>query len=289
MIKSYRHDIEQSIFNVLNHKLMEAGAYVTIASGQTNAKGLDLSQFIAVSDPEMPVSFGQIYQSYFRNFTYESGVLHQPAPITISGVYVNGVFTPKSPSLAIDYENGRVFFSTPQPLGTIVQADFSYKEYSFIRPNPARFSKDETKFTSNSSIFTSGVPATPYVTYFPAIFMYLDSDSERGFQLGGTHESLPYFNFNILSEDLQQIEDIADVFQSVSTTSFPVVSATDGPKFNSVGDITENYSFYEWFKKSSNFAYIKSVKYNRFSESKKEEHQPKIYAGIVNVEISAIR
>lgn len=288
MKQSYSSDIAQSLYNLIEHKLLEAGAYHNIATGQSDPKGIDVSAFVPVIDPEKTETPGVVWQSFHRNFVYESGVVNQPPPIVISGVYIDGVFTPKSATMVVDHENGRVLFSTPQSTSAQIRANFSSKEYSFLRSRAFRGIKDETKFVPNSPIYTSGVPASPEITYMPAIFVSMESSEERGFQLGGTHETNPTIKFRIISDDADQIDDIADTMESLSTTSFPIVSASEGPKFNSHGDILENYSFYDWVKKSSNYAHIKSVKYNRF-DATSEENQPRLYVGVVNFEISAIR
>jgi hypothetical protein len=283
-------DIRQSLFNLLDHKLLENGAYVNITTGTTDTFGNNSATFRSVTDSELfGGAAGHIFQSSFHNFVYESGVLNQPSPTLISGVYVDGIFTPKSSNLEIDYVNGRAIFNTAISTSSVVRANFSYKEYSFVRPDNSDPFKNKSKYISNSEIEDSPSPASPNLIYLPAIFIEVDRGSEVEFQFGGTNETLPSFRLAIVSDNLTQVEGIASVFLKNAKKAFCVRSITAGPKFNFFNNLIENYSFYEWCASPQYFGYLKSVKYNRFFDVKTESSQPKLFGGIVNVEISAIR
>lgn len=289
MKTSYWEDIRQGLYNLFDHKLLEQGAYVNITGGQKNSRGFDLSKLYPVVDDSLGLPSGYIWQSAFHNWNYESGVSNLPIPIVASGVIINGIFTPKSSSIHIDYLNGRVIFDSAQSVTGNIQAAFAYKEYSFLTPTSEEDTKASTKYSNNSKIFPQPFAASPDEVYLPALFIEIEEATERGFQLGGTHETIPTFKVNIISDRRSQVEAIAGVLANESTRSFPIVAANLGPKFNNLNDLTENYSFHDWCQLSQNFAYIKSVKYSRFFSSTDEKSEPSLYGGVVAVEISAIR
>lgn len=289
MKSTFWEDIRQSLYNTLDHALLEQGAYTNVTGGQTNVKGYDLSALYSVIDPSLNLPSGYVFQSAFHNWNYESGVVNQPSPIVASGVYIDGIFAPKSSGMSIDYLNGRVIFNKPLNPSARVQASFSYKEYSFVAPFSDVLDTLATNFTDNSKIYNQPFAATPDEIYLPAMYIEVQEGSEEGFQFGGTHQTMPIFTITLISNKRSQIEAIASVFASKSTTSFPIVPISQGPKLNSVNDLKAPYSFYDWVSLSSNFAYIKSVNYNRFYNFREDKLEPSLYGGTVTVEILAVR
>ena len=119
----------------LNDILLREGLYKNVATGETNYNGFDISAMIPVED-ESYVQ-GQVWQSAFKNWVYESGIPSPSSgvapPLVASGVTVNGTFYPEATTSGafahdIDFPNGRVVFQSPIPVGSVVQGEFSFKE-----------------------------------------------------------------------------------------------------------------------------------------------------------------
>lgn len=282
-------DIRQSIYNLFDHKLMEQGAYVNIATGTTNNQGVDLSRLYPVVDTELPYSSGQIWQSPFHNFVYESGVQNLPSPILASGIYVNGVFMNKASGVHIDYGNGRFILDAAIATTGVVQAAYSYKEYSFLRPDNRKPFVSSNKYVPNSRVYINPFPATPDTVYLPAMFIEIEYATEDGFEFGGPHNSQPQYKITLLSDTQTQVEQIASVLCNESTRSVNIVAAHLGPQFDLYGDLSTPYSFYQWCGQNNNFAYLKSVKYSRLFFRSDDGKEPELFGGVVNIDISAIR
>jgi len=103
---------------------------------------------------------GAVWQSNRQNWVWESGV-SVGTPVTISGVFVNGVFRATGNTTQpyyIDYKNGQVVFDTAIPLNSTVQISYSAK---WINVTPAegvpwfrevqRFSQDTSRVTQYGS------------------------------------------------------------------------------------------------------------------------------------------
>lgn len=194
---------------LFDYEFLRDGNYTNVASGAQFYDGSVMSLLQPDTDAINYYSNysqpGQIWQSAFRNWVYESGVVLNDSPgvsnLTVptraSGVYVYGTFRPSSPnhpdydaSFAhkIDFINGRIFFENPIATNAEVHADFSYKhiridfEDAFNRQR--RDGYLESKYTTNpltshQLIYPSGT-AQP----FPAIFIEADSRSWEGYELG---------------------------------------------------------------------------------------------------------
>jgi len=281
-------NITQSIYNVVQHKLLEAGAYFNVVKGQTDAQGNNISLLKKSIDQNLFNSQGYVWQSNFKNFVYESGVKNQPPPIVISGVYVNDVFQPKSDTCIVDHHNGRVIFPNGINVNSKVEANFAYPECALIRDDPTNQLKDQDQPDPNGTIYVEGAIHSPYYTYLPAVFLQVLAGGEKGFELGGMNASEPIISFSILSEDKEQVDNVGDVIQSLGSKGFPVVDVIEGPKFNSWGDLTEPYDFYLWCPKKVSYGFVKSVRFNRF-DTRLEQGRPRIYAGVVNLELSVLR
>ncbi len=291
MKSTFWEDIRQSLFNYFDHTLLEQGAYTNITGGQKNFKGYDLSQLYPVVDDSLGLPSGYVWQSAFHNWVYESGVQNQPTPIVASGMYINGTFAPKASGMTIDYVNGRIILAKPISVNSTVQASFGYKEYSFVAPFSNVLDTLNTNYTNNSKIYNQPFAAHPEEIFLPAMYIEIDEATEHGFELGGIHETAPIFKINIISDKRSQVEGIASMFASKSTTSFPILPLSFGPKFNSMNDLSQPYSFYEWADSiiPGHFAYIKSVKYNRFYNLSENKTEPSLFGGYVSIEILAVR
>lgn len=290
MNTTYWEDIKQSLYNVINNVLLEQGAFLNISLGMKDKHNNDLSKLFCVSDPRFPVMDGQLWQSAFHNWNYQTGVNNPLPPTVFSGVYYNGVFIPKDDTMHVDYENGRIFFDSPFPTTGVMQAEFAIKEYSFLSPSSEKEAVHETQFVINDDKTGRDIfPADPTQIYLPALFVEVEDGTEKGFQFGGATETMPTIKINIISDRRQQLEAIASVLMHLSTKSFPIVPASNGPKFDFFNDVIEPYSFGNWSTLSRNFAYIKSVKYNRFFTTKQESKEPHLFGGVALIEILAIR
>lgn len=290
MRSTYSNDISNSLSNYLIHELLEQGAYINVATGDTTAGGIKLGKLYPVVDKKISSTPGIVWQSFAHNWIYESGVLNLPVPSVASGVFVDGTYYAKSSSKNhyIDYENGRVIFNSAVSTASTVLANFSYSEYSFVRPSLEDV-QGETKFTSNSQIYPTGVPASPEEIFLPVIIMEQENNTDQPFQFGGPNTASPTYKFTILAEKQFQVEQAADLFVALRGKSFSIVSTAEGPRFNAMGDLNENYSFYNWRLKSTNLGTFEDITYQRIPDDRAAGTKPEVFAGMVRMNIFAMR
>jgi len=127
--------LESNIQFWLENKMLTEGLYRNISEAQVDFYARDLSLLLPVtSDPDY--QDGQVWQSAFKNWVYESGIVPVQTgivpPTLVSGVTVNGTFYPDSTvggfAHFVDFPNGRIIFNSPISTASIVRTSFAYKE-----------------------------------------------------------------------------------------------------------------------------------------------------------------
>jgi len=232
-------------FNIkchLDRLFVNNGLYINVASGDFDTNGDRADILHRVNN--------KLYESAFDNWVYEndaSGIAPKNT-IIASGVYVNGVFNPKSGGTYkphIDYRNGRVFFDTSVPSTATVSAIFSYKHALIDFPDNRRVNwifsklKDAVDYTAN--IFPSG-----FDRQLPAVVIDIQRRLSRPYSLGGakTHDTLVVLH--VISNNTIELDQINDILTERSFRS--PIKGVDFNKipqlFTNIGDKAATYKDY---------------------------------------------
>lgn len=226
-------------------QFLRESAFTTITSGSQFYDGSDMS--VLLPDTEADNTFyglsdGQVWQSAFRQWVYESGVpldgtnVGTP-PYIASGVYIQGAFRHTTDPVfghTIDYINGRVIFNSPQPLTLQVNAAFSTREVrvDFEHAFNQQFQQGflESKYTTNpltsmQLIYPSGA-AQP----FPAIFIEVDERTFKAYELGNRSAIITdEVKFHIWALDDLQRDNIVDILTGQWRKTIPIVDFNIAP------------------------------------------------------------
>lgn len=121
--------VEQNLVSFFDWGTLNIGGFVNVYIPATGLYGGQEHVLHPVTDPNY--TQGKVWQAFRKNWVWESGVAWSPAPISVSGVFVNNVFRPASGvgnyAHTIDYVNGRVVFASGLPLNSAVKCEYSYK------------------------------------------------------------------------------------------------------------------------------------------------------------------
>jgi hypothetical protein len=183
----------------LDVHLIREAAFTNVPSGSVFYDGSDMSMLLpdtSADDYYFGLSNGQVWQSPFRNWVYESGVpidgMNVPSPpIVASGLLIEGNFRGTGdPEFGhtIDYINGRVIFDTPQSSDLKVNAAFAYKdvrvdfEHAFNQQFKDGFI--ESKYTTNPLTSYQVVYPSGNAQPFPAVFIEVDDRELAGYEMG---------------------------------------------------------------------------------------------------------
>ncbi len=235
----------------LNYKLfldmsfLREGGFSIVASGQQFYDSSDMS--ILVPDLYAHELYGgmqqgQVWQSAFRQWVYESGVpvdgsLITANPQVASGVYVQGAFRPSDDptfSHKIDFINGRIIFDSPIPLDSQVNADFTYRHVrvGFEHQFNQQFEDGyiESKFTTNPETSMQLVYPSGTKQPFPAVFIEVDGRTQVPYELG--NRSLVVtdeIKFHIWALDDLQRDNIVDILSSQARKVIPLINFNIAP------------------------------------------------------------
>lgn len=223
------NELQDNIIEFLDWGLLQKGNYFNVTLGETSPDGYDYSLLKMSSNPHF--ASGQAWESFRKNWVWQSGVSYNPAPIVgtnhaipgISGVYVNDTFYPSTSSGTyahkVDYYNGRIVFNNPIPTGSKVQAEYSYKYINIIYANELPWIREIQYRTLDvagnfNNITTKGefnVPAESRVQ-LPAIAVEIvPRRTLRGFQLGGGQYVDTDILFHCLAEDENTRNQLVDI------------------------------------------------------------------------------
>jgi hypothetical protein len=188
------------------------------------------------------VSEGQVWQSAFRQWVYESGVPLDGTnvsipPIVASGLYIEGAFrstTDTEFGHTIDFINGRVIFNSPQPVTLTVHGEFSAREvrvdfeHSFNQQVQLGYldSKYFTNpLTSMQLVYPSGA-AQP----FPAVFIEVANRDFDAYEIGNRSAIImDEVRLHVWATDDMQRDNIVDILTSQWRKPIPIIDFNLAP------------------------------------------------------------
>lgn len=240
---------------LMDYEFLRDGRYTNVASGQTAPNGSDMSVLLCdTSNDDLLANFddGQIWQSPFRNWVYESGIVLNddigirdlPLPVIASGVYIGGTFKATNPTHEsydatyahhIDWINGRIIFDNALPTDEEVRvAGFSYKHVRFdfedafnreLKEGYLNQQYSTNPLTSNNIVYPSG-GLQPY----PAVFIETWGRRWRPHELGNRSlVARDRLILHIWAETSMDRDDIADIISYQERKSVPLVDFNFAP------------------------------------------------------------
>jgi hypothetical protein len=120
--------LAQNLVSFFNNGFLNLGAFTNVTMNLSGYYGGDFSRLRPVNDPNF--ADGRVFEGFRSQWVYESGISYNYQPISISGVYVSGVFCPTSGlaySHHIDYTLGRVVFDNPINQSIPINIEFPYR------------------------------------------------------------------------------------------------------------------------------------------------------------------
>lgn len=201
--------VRDNLIDFFDWGLIDNGGYSNINIPKSGVYGGNYERLRPVIDTRY--SNGQVWEGFRKNWVWESGLTNTPAPIKISGVYVNGNFKPSSGVAfphTVNYPLGRVVFNTAIPTSSVVNIEYSPKYVQVFNINDipglrqvqyGSFRIDEGTFFSPSGNWT--IPSENRVQ-MPAIGISVGGvESYKPLQLGGGQYKYNEVFAYIFSED----------------------------------------------------------------------------------------
>lgn len=229
----------------LDMHMLRESSFTNVGSGSLFYDGSDMSVLLPdteADDTLFGTTNGQVWQSPFRQWVYESGVpldgtnVSLP-PVVASGVYIQGAFRPTNdPQFGhtIDFINGRVIFDSPQSLDLQVNAEYSARQVriGFEHDFNQQFNKGylESKYgtnplTSNQLVYPSGI-----FQPFPAVFIEVGNRTMTPYELGNRSAIIKdKILLHVWALDDLQRDNIVDILTSQWRKPVPMINFNRAP------------------------------------------------------------
>jgi len=212
-------ELENNVKMWLDWSLLNIGAW-TNATGYSGTYYGHPSKLNWVKDSSY--SNGQVWQSNRKDWVWESGVNYKGTnnPININIVKVNNM--PLIPtSYSINYPLGRVVLNTGVPTGSVVTADYSYKNVQVYTADDAPWWKElqyrsfdsaDKQFTQDPQTGDWSIGAYHRIQLPAIIIETVPRGTSKGYELGnGALEVEQDMLFHVLADNRKTRNDLVSI------------------------------------------------------------------------------
>jgi len=229
----------------LDMHMLRESSFINVASGALFYDGSDMSILLPdtnADDTLFGTSNGQVWQSPFRQWVYESGVPLDGTnvsipPIIPSGLYIEGAFRSTNDSQfghTIDYINGRAIFNSPQPLTLKVNAAYAARQVriGFEHDFNQQFQRGfiESKYSTNPLTSMQLVYPSGQAQPFPAVFIEVDNRTMTPYELGNRSAVIKdKIILHVWALDDLQRDNIVDILTSQWRKVIPMINFNRAP------------------------------------------------------------
>lgn len=130
--------VEANFKSYFDWAFLDLGAWFDAEIGEytINSSSVQQAQLIPVAD-ESYID-GQVWQGIRKDWVYEKDCHPTQQPIQISGLFIDGTFSPYSAgNFTINYPEGRVIFDSPIDIASQVLMEYSYRGIQVYRASDA--------------------------------------------------------------------------------------------------------------------------------------------------------
>lgn len=244
--------ITDNLVKFIDYGFVDKGGFVNVEIPSSGMYGGDKHKLRLVDDTAY--TSGRTWESFRKNWVYESGLDRSTAPLQISGIYKGSQFLPYSYNAGsgyyvgsgyrLDYTNGRVIFNSPIPATSVVSMEYSYKwlhvekaeGVPFFRQIQQRsFRLDENYFSSSGNWAQIG----PTRVQLPAAFVESPIRvTYKPYQLGGGQWANTDVTIHVIAENFASCTDILNILSYQNDRN--IILYDSNGVYNS-GDFALNY------------------------------------------------
>jgi hypothetical protein len=205
--------IGTNFYFFLNWGFLEVGSYFNVRIPTSGAYGGTEHRLRPIKDRSF--ANGQVWGSFHGQWVWESGTRYDDQPIRVSGVYVNGTFTPVN---YVDYARGRVVLNSGISTTSNVTAEYTYRYINIYDANDVPWSRNVQYNTFRSDdnqylMYESGKWANLGDTsvHLPAVIYEVQDGSYEPYALGGGTICYNTITCNVVGEDGFIVDKVADI------------------------------------------------------------------------------
>lgn len=272
MKPQYQHNVTTSFALWLDHYLLDKGEAYTNQTGQ----------FYYYLDSRLPSNL-KAFGSKYRQWVYDSSIT---GATVASGAFVNSVFSARSPTVKIDYLNGRILTSGASiGTGALLSGSFAVKDFNIYQSNENE--EDliiEHNYSSQKKFPWTGNYLPPYDQTLPAIYVMPDMFSNQPFSLGGEDETRSLMKAVVFADDQYSLDGVLSIFADSKHKVFKQKTFAEYP-INELGDIkSPPFSFDDYYANPnpSLELFIDDVTVSKFKDS---QGAARSYIGFMDFEV----
>lgn len=281
ILPQFIHKVTNSFVLWADHTLLNRGqAYTNVTGSLTN-----------YADDSLPTPYSG-WGAPYKEWVTDSSVSGAVIP---SGFYVNNTFAPRSSSLVIDFQNGRII-SSGISTGAAVTGSYAVKDFNIYTTNQDEESLVVEICQNQSEPYNQigsdiSVPYLPPKTMkIPAIFINAQTQQNVPLALGGEDESKIRINMIVFAHDPYQLDGALGLFADTSDETFLELPLEAAP-MTQWGDIkggSYNYNNLIAASGSSTF-YIDDVETSKLTDSLRRGLKTELYIGFAEFLVGQIR
>lgn len=210
--------ITDNLIYFVDWGMLNIGGFHNVTIPTSGQYGGEKSQLKLVTDTRF--TNGTVWESFSKNWVWETGLECSKQPINISGVFVDGAFHAVNSNHYIDYPNGRVIFNSPISSSSVVKLNYSYKHISVNDgANIPFLSRPSFNFSRIDNPYYNQLASGDYADIadrriqLPTIAVEVSpiTDTE-GYELGsGARYVRNNITFHILSDNANMSKKLADI------------------------------------------------------------------------------
>lgn len=222
---SFNEVLKDNVISFIDWGFLQLGAFFNITIPSSGAYGGNEHVLRPVVDPRY--TDGQVWEGFRQNWVWQSGMSCSEQPISISGIFVDNVFVPKSGNTYyVNYPDGQIVFNTAINTSSTVKLEYSPKWVDVIDANnipwfrevqTRSFRLDEDTFTQGSGIWNK---LSETRVQLPTIAVEFVDKSYAGYQLGGSQYVFPIILLHVLAEDDSTANRISTILSEQSEKTF---------------------------------------------------------------------
>ena len=242
------------------------------------------------------------YYSYvapYNQIIYDTSIT---GATIMTGVYLNSTFitTGQSGFAGIDYNNGRLYFTSQIPDSVPISGSYAIKEYNICLTNqPDEKLLVETKYSHKSKLSkntqtVSGLKNDEVA--YPVIFIRQNQLQNEPFSFGGQDLTKNYIRFTVLSDSQFSNDAVNSICADLNNVQIPLLSESQMP-FNYLGLLkSQPYNYLDATAANYNngeLLYIERTSlisfFQRAFDQTLKEINPEVFTSIIDIETSKAR
>ena len=257
------------------------------AEGFVNKEDLKL---FPQTDERLPSGY-DAYASQFKSWVADESIPN--AFIAKSGNFVNESGSGVS-GFSIDYENGRIIFSSPQNFDHVVCDNVAIKEANTYVSNDSEEDiilekqKEYDEGAAKYPPLDDETPIKPYDQVIPASFLSLERGENVPYSLGGEDQTTMYAKAVVMTKNPYELDCILGVFEDSVRVTIPLLEFSDIP-FDELGELLSDYNYETLRTEKSQYLFVEKVVSSKIQDVVRKKVAPSFYVGFLDFELTISR